>query len=111
MAEVSVKTRFVRIAPRKLRLVSDLVRGNMVGEAMNTLKFTNKRGAKVVYKALVSAVANAQTKGTIDVDNLYVKKITVDEGPVMKRFMPRAQGRATQIRKKMSHLNITLDEK
>lgn len=111
MAEINVKTRFVRIAPRKLRLVSDLVRGNMVGEAMNTLKFTNKRGAKVVYKALVSAVANAQVKGTMDVDNLYVKKITVDEGPMMKRFMPRAQGRATQIRKKMSHLNITLDEK
>jgi len=111
MSEVSVKSRFVRIAPRKLRLVSDLVRGNMVNEAISTLKFTNKRGAKVIYKALMSAVANAQTKGTIDVDTLYVKKIWVDEGPVMKRFMPRAQGRATLVRKKMSHVSITLDEK
>ncbi len=111
MSEVNVKSRFVRIAPRKLRLVSDLVRGDMVNDAVNTLKFTNKRGAKVVYKALMSAVANAKTKGTIDVDTLYVKKIWVDEGPVMKRFMPRAQGRATLVRKKMSHVSITLDEK
>ena len=111
MAEVKVKARYARIAPRKLRLVADLVRGNMVGDAINTLKFTNKRGAKVIYKAIMSGVANAGTRSSIDVDKLYVKQIFVDEGPVMKRFMPRAQGRATLIRKKMSHLNIVLDEK
>jgi large subunit ribosomal protein L22 len=109
--EVSVKTRYVRITPRKMRLVSDLVRGQMVSQAINTLKFTNKRGAKILYKTLMSAVANAETKGTLDVDKLYVKKVWVDEGPTMKRFMPRAQGRATTVRKRISHLNVILDEK
>lgn len=109
--EVLSSTRFIRISPRKLRLVSDLVRGKMVSLAINTLKFTPKRGAKIVYKTLMSAVANAENKGAKDIDNLYVKKIWVDEGPTMKRFMPRAQGRATTIRKRMSHINILLDEK
>ncbi|MEI6079147.1 MAG: 50S ribosomal protein L22 [bacterium] len=109
--EVTVKTRYVRIAPRKMRLVSDLVRGQMVGDAINTLKFTNKRGAKILYKTLMSAVANASNKGTMDVDTLYVKKVWIDEGPTMKRFLPRAQGRATTIRKRISHLNVVLDEK
>jgi large subunit ribosomal protein L22 len=109
--EVSVKTRHIRISPRKLRLVSDLIRGEMVSTAMNTLKFTTKRGAKIMYKTLMSAVANAEVKGTMDMDNLYVKKVWVDEGATMKRFMPRAQGRATVIRKRLSHLNMILDEK
>ena len=109
--EITVKTRHIRISPRKLRLVSDLIRGEMVSSAMNTLKFTTKRGAKIVYKTLMSAVANAEVKGTIDMDNLYVKKVWVDEGTTMKRYMPRAQGRATVIRKRLSHLNVILDEK
>lgn len=109
--EVTVKTRHIRISPRKLRLVSDLIRGEMVSTAMNTLKFTTKRGAKIMYKTLMSAVANAEVKGTMDMDNLYVKKVWVDEGATMKRFMPRAQGRATVIRKRLSHLNMILDEK
>jgi large subunit ribosomal protein L22 len=109
--EVTVKTKHIRISPRKLRLVTDLVRGEMVSSAMNTLKFTTKRGAKVLYKSLMSAVANAETRGTMDMENLYVKKVWVDEGSTMKRFMPRAQGRATVVRKRMSHLNIILDEK
>ncbi len=109
--EITVKTRHIRISPRKLRLVSDLIRGEMVSSAMNTLKFTTKRGAKIVYKTLMSAVANAEVKGTIDMDNLYVKKVWVDEGTTMKRYMPRAQGRATVIRKRLSHLNMILDEK
>lgn len=109
--EVKVKTRHIRISPRKMRLVSDLVRGQMVGDAIATLKFTNKRGAKILYKALMSAVSNAENKGTLDVDTLYVKKVWVDEGSTMKRFLPRAQGRATTVRKRMSHLNVILDEK
>ena len=109
--EITAKTRHIRISPRKLRLVSDLIRGEMVSTAMNTLKFTTKRGAKIMYKTLMSAVANAEVKGTMDMDNLYVKKVWVDEGATMKRFMPRAQGRATVIRKRLSHLNMILDEK
>ena len=109
--EITAKTRHIRISPRKLRLVSDLIRGEMVSSAMNTLKFTTKRGAKIVYKTLMSAVANAEVKGTIDMDSLYVKKVWVDEGATMKRFMPRAQGRATVVRKRLSHLNMILDEK
>ena len=109
--EITVKTRHIRIAPRKLRLVVDLVRGEAVSIAMNTLKFTTKRGAKIVYKTLMSAVANAENRGTMNVETLYVKKVWVDEGSTMKRHMPRAQGRATIIRKRMSHLNIVLDEK
>lgn len=109
--EITVKTRHIRISPRKLRLVSDLIRGEMVSNAMNTLKFTTKRGAKIMYKTLMSAVANAEVRGTIDMDSLYVKKVWVDEGATMKRYMPRAQGRATVVRKRLSHLNMILDEK
>jgi len=109
--EVKAKARYTRLTPRKLRLVADMVRGEMVSKALTILKFTPKNGAKVVYKTLMSAVANAGTKATVDVDNLYVKKVWVDEGPTMKRHMPRAQGRATVIRKRISHLNIVLDEK
>lgn len=109
--EITAKTRHIRISPRKLRLVSDLIRGEMVSTAMNTLKFTTKRGAKIMYKTLMSAVANAENRGTIDTDNLYVKKVWVDEGATMKRFMPRAQGRATVIRKRLSHLHMILEEK
>ncbi len=109
--EAKSVTRFVRISPRKLRLVADMVRGNMVSLAMNTLKFSNKRGAKILNKSLMSAVSNAEQKGTIDVDNLYVKEITINEGPTVKRFIPRAMGRATMVRKRMSHINIILDEK
>jgi large subunit ribosomal protein L22 len=109
--EITAKTRHIRISPRKLRLVSDLIRGEMVSNAMSTLKFTTKRGAKIMYKTLMSAVANAEVRGTINMDNLYVKKVWVDEGTTMKRYMPRAQGRATVIRKRLSHLNMILDEK
>jgi large subunit ribosomal protein L22 len=109
--EISAKTRFVRMSPRKMRLIADMIRGAKVGNAITTLKFTNKRGAKVLYKTLMSAVANAEQKGTVDVDNLYVKKIWVDGASMLKRFMPRAMGRATMVRKRMSHLNIVLDEK
>jgi len=108
---VNAVTRYVRIAPRKLRLVADLVRGHKVNEAINIVKFTPKKGAKIVYKTLMSAVSNANQKGTLDIDNLYVKTIYVDEGPAMKRYLPRAQGRATLIKKKSSHLVLTLAER
>jgi large subunit ribosomal protein L22 len=109
--EVKAVTRFVRISPRKLRLVADMVRGDKVGSAMSKLKFEKKRGAKIIYRTIMSAVSNAETKGTIDVDNLFVKNIYVDGGPTLKRFLPRAQGRATQLIKRTSHLNVVLCEK
>ena len=109
--EVKAKLRFGRMAPRKARLVADLIRGKGSEEALNILTFTKKAAAKILIKLLKSAIANATQKKTIDVDRLYVKKITVDQGPTMKRFQPRALGRATTIRKRTSHINIVLDEK
>lgn len=108
--EAKAKLRFAHIAPRKVRLVADLIRGKGSEEALNILMFTRKRAARVIQKLLKSAIANATQKKTADVDRLYVKTIMVDQGPVMKRFMPRAMGRATQIRKKTSHVSIVLDE-
>jgi len=108
--EVRAKLRFVRVSPRKARLVADLIRGKGSEEAMNILTFTKKAASKILIKLLKSAIANATQKKTIDIDRLYVKKITVDQGPTMKRFQPRALGRATMIRKRASHITIVLDE-
>jgi len=109
--EVKARLRFARIAPRKARLVADLVRGKRSQEALNILNFTKKAAAKIVIKLLKSAIANATQKKTIDIDRLYVKQIMVDEGPTMKRYQSRALGRATTIRKRTSHINIVLDER
>jgi large subunit ribosomal protein L22 len=99
------------MSPRKARLVADLIRGKKSDEALNILIFTRKAAARILIKLLKSAIANATQKKTIDVDRLYVKKITVDQGPTMKRFTPRALGRATTIRKRTSHIHMILDEK
>lgn len=109
--EVKVLTKHIRISPRKLRLIVDLVRGQKANEAIKLVKFTPKRGAKIVYKSLMSGIANAEQKGTLDLDNLYVKEIYVGEGSALKRFLPRAQGRATLIKKRSSHLSIVLAER
>ncbi len=108
--EVRARLRFVRIAPRKAQLVADLIRGKGSEEALNILTFTKKAAAKILIKCLKSAIANATQKKTVDIDRLYIKKITVDQGPTMKRFQPRAMGRATTIRKRSSHITIILDE-
>ena len=108
--EVRAKLRFVRVSPRKTRLVADLIRGKGSEEAMNILTFTKKAAAKILIKLLKSAIANATQKKTIDIDRLYVKKIAVDQGPTLKRFQPRAMGRATTIRKRSSHITIVMDE-
>ncbi|MGA2467285.1 MAG: 50S ribosomal protein L22 [Thermodesulfobacteriota bacterium] len=108
--EVRAKLRFVRVSPRKARLVADLIRGKGSEEATNILTFTKKAAAKILIKLLKSAIANATQKKTIDIDRLYVKKIAVDQGPTLKRFQPRAMGRATTIRKRSSHITIILDE-
>jgi large subunit ribosomal protein L22 len=109
--EVKARLKFVRVSPRKAQLVADLVRGKGSEEALNILTFTKKSAAKIIIKLLKSAIANATQKKNIDVDRLYIKKITVDQGPTMKRFQPRALGRATTIRKRTSHITIVLDEK
>jgi len=108
--EVRAKLKFARITPRKMRLVGDLAKGLSVGKAQSQLRFCGKRGGKLLSTLLDSAVANAKEKGGVDVDNLYVKQVLVDNGPILKRFIPRAMGRATPILKKMSHVTIVLDE-
>ena len=109
--EARASLQFARVGCQKARLVADLVRGKDVNEAVKTLTFLNKKTAILVKKLIESAVANADHKKTMDIDRLYVKKITVDGGPALKRFMPRAQGRAFQIRKKTSHINVVLGER
>ena len=103
--------RHVRMSPRKMRLVVDLIRGKRVDDALGVLAFTPKRGAKTVAKALRAVVASAENNHNLDVDSLYVKRAEVGAGPTLKRFMPRAHGRATSVRKRTSHLTIVLDEK
>ena len=100
----------ISISPRKARLVADLVRGKNVQEALDCLKYTNKRAAPVISKMIVSAMANATNQATVDVDSFVVSTICVDEGPTQKRFLPRAQGRATVIRKRSSHIAVELSE-
>ena len=102
--------KYLRMAPRKVRVVADQVRGKTVAEAMSILRFLEKRGAPHVAKVLGSAVANAKQGKDIDVDALVVKTIMVDEGPTMKRFMPRAMGRATKILKRTCHVTVVVAE-
>lgn len=109
--EVKASLKYARVGAQKARLVADLVRGKDVNEAVKTLTFLNKKTAGMVKKLIESAVANAEYKKIMDVDNLYVKAIWVDQGPVLKRFRPRAQGRAFGVRKKTSHINVVLEEK
>jgi large subunit ribosomal protein L22 len=100
---------FLRVAPRKVRLVADNLRGMPVGDALAVLKYTPQAAAKPLAKLLRSAVANAEQKGgRVDVDALFVKTLTVDQGPKMRRFMPRAMGRAYRVEKKTSHVYVEL---
>lgn len=111
MSEASkVVLRNLRIAPRKVRLVVNLVKGKPVQYALDLLKMTNKRAAPVVYKMIQSAVANATNNSTVDVDRLVVSVGFVDGGTSMKRWLPRAQGRATPLQKRTSHVTIKLKE-
>ncbi len=109
--ETRAMTRFLRVAPRKVRLVVDQIRGKEVESALNILKFTPKRAAGIVTRVLRTAIANAENTQSVDVDRLYVKRVTVDEGGMWKRFMPRAHGRASRIRKRLSHITIVIDER
>ncbi len=105
------KGRFLKVTPRKARLLVDLIRGKYTEEALSTLQFTPKRAAKTVEGVLKSAIANAEQRADVNVDNLYVSKATVDGGPTLKLFRPAPMGRAVRVLKRTSHITIELDEK
>ncbi len=109
--EAKAKISYLRVAPRKVRLVCDLIRGVKVAKALDILRFTKRACSKDLLKLILSAVANANVKGGIDVDNLYVHRLMVDQGPILKRWLPRARGSATPIQKKTSHVTVVLTEK
>ncbi len=100
--------RYVRISPRKMRLVADMVRGKDVADAQTTLAFSTRHAAKVVSKVIGSAVANAENNHDMSGDELFVEKIFVNEGPTLKRIRPRAMGRAFRIRKRSCHVTVEL---
>ena len=108
----TAKHRFARIAPRKARLVMDLVRGRNVDDALAMLRFSKQRASVVVEKVIRSAVANANEQETAPIRNtLFVAKAWVDPGPIIKRFQPKDRGKAYAIQKKTSHLVVELDER
>lgn len=109
--ESCAKLTFARISPRKTRLVVDMIRGKEIQSALNILRFSPQPSAKLISNLLRSAVANAEQKGIADVDRLFVKTVYVNQGTVLKRFLPRAMGRASKIRKPTSHIHVVLAEK
>jgi large subunit ribosomal protein L22 len=109
--EARAITRDVRISPQKARLVADLIRGKAVEEALNILRFTPKKAARILGKTLRAAIANATDTQNVNPDALYVKRTYVDGGTSLKRFIPRAHGRATPIRKRTSHFTVIVDER
>jgi large subunit ribosomal protein L22 len=106
----SATLKFTHLAPQKMRLVADQIRGLPVDRALNILTFSNKKAATVIKKVLESAIANAEHNDGADIDELKVKSIIVNQGPTMKRLRPRARGRADTILKRTSHLTVTIDE-
>jgi len=107
---VKARIKMIRMTPRKVRVVANQVRGKDVQKAVDFLTFCRRRAARPLLKLIKSAVANADQKGGIDLDNLYVKELLVDKGPTMKRWMPRARGMATPILKRTSRISVMLDE-
>lgn len=108
--EARAKATFERIAPRKVKIVLDLIRNKPAQEAMAILKFTPKAACEPVAKLLKSAIANAENNNDMDVSRLYVAECSVSQGPTLKRIRPRAHGRAYRINKKTSHINLVLKE-
>ena len=109
--KVRAKLRYLRIAPRKVRLVADLLKGKSVEEAQNILNFTQKRVALPILKLLKQGISNAKNNFQMEEKNLYISKVLVDEGPKLKRVRPRARGHADEIQKKTSHITLVLDER
>ncbi len=110
MSEVAAVLRGARLSAQKARLVADTIRGKNVGDALNILSFSNKKGADIIKKVLESAIANAEHNDGADVDELKVSTVFVDEGMTMKRIMPRAKGRADRICKRTCHITVKVSE-
>jgi large subunit ribosomal protein L22 len=108
--QVTAKLRYARISPQKCRLVADTVRGKGVGNALSTLKFMPKKGARLVLKVLESAIANAENNLGADIDELKVTRIEIDIAPVLKRFAARAKGRGNRIVKRNSHITLEVGD-
>ena len=108
---VTAKLHYLRIAPRKVRLVADLIRGKSTRDAQTILNFTTKKAARSLLKLLNSAIANAKNNLKLEEVNLFISKIEVNEGPKLKRSRPRARGQAYAIQKKTSHINLVLEVK
>jgi len=106
----TAKLKHARLAPQKMRLVADQIRGLPVDRALNILAFSNKKAAAVIKKVLESAIANAENNDGADIDDLQVKSINIDQGPVMKRLRARARGRADRLLKRTSHITVTVSE-
>jgi large subunit ribosomal protein L22 len=108
--EAKAVVRHVRMSPRKMRIVANMVRGKRVDEAMGLLKLMPKKGAYVIRKLLISAVANAEQQGEVDVDKLLIRDCNVDNGPILKRWMPRSMGRANRIQRRTSHVTVVVKD-
>lgn len=111
MSEVAAILRGARLSAQKARLVADTIRGKKVGEALNILSFTNKKGADIIKKVLESAIANAEHNNGSDIDELRVTTVFVDAGTSLKRILPRAKGRADRIVKRTCHITVKVSEK
>ena len=109
--EAKAVAKYIRIAPRKVRVVMNLIRGKSIAEAFAILKFTPKAGADVIEKVLKSAVANAENNFDMNVDKLYVSSAYIDQGPTLKRIHPRSRGQAFSIFKRTSHVTVVVSEK
>jgi large subunit ribosomal protein L22 len=109
--EVKAYARYIHVSPRKLRLVADMVRKTSVDTALEQLRFSPKKAALPLTKVINSAIANAVHNFNLNRDNLYIKSLTIDGGPVYKRYTPRAQGRAFTERKRTSHINVVLESR
>jgi large subunit ribosomal protein L22 len=108
--EVKAKIKFIRMSPTKIRLVANLIKKLPVAKALDQLQFINKAAARPVAKLINSAIANAEHNFELVKDNLFIKEITVNQGPTLKRWQPKAHGRATPLRKRTSHVNLVLGE-
>lgn len=111
MQQATAHARHIRLAPRKVQLVLDLIRGKQVGDAIAILRHTPKSSSPVVEKLLNSAIANAENNFSLDPNKLYISQAFANQGPTMKRFRPRAMGRASSIHKRTSHITIVVSEK
>ena len=108
--EAKAVAKYIRVSPRKTRLVAQNIKGKGVEDALNILRFTPKKPAKVLSKVLYSAISNAEQMPGVDVDSLIVDAVLVNEGPTWKRIQPRAMGRAYRVRKRTSHITIVVKE-